>query len=145
MNQLEQTAREALAITAGLRKYLPEANDVTADIDKLNALAQGYLDLLVENKMIRLDRQGMGRLLEKSVCIPTEEYISITQLKSELESVKSGKGIANPYIVKNNLIKKLQSDRAKLVEALKFECGNRCNAELNPCNARAVLAELGES
>lgn len=29
---------------------------------------------------------------------------------------------------------------AKLVEALEFECGNRCNAEHNPCNAREALA-----
>jgi hypothetical protein len=28
-----------------------------------------------------------------------------------------------------------------LVEALKFECGNRC-AEQNPCNAKEALAEL---
>jgi hypothetical protein len=31
----------------------------------------------------------------------------------------------------------------KAIEALKFECGNRC-AEQNPCNARDVLKELGE-
>lgn len=37
---------------------------------------------------------------------------------------------------------KLKDDEAKrvagLVEALKFECGNRC-AEQNPCNAKAAL------
>jgi len=28
------------------------------------------------------------------------------------------------------------------VDALEFECGNRCNAENNPCNAREILTEL---
>lgn len=31
----------------------------------------------------------------------------------------------------------------KLVEALEFECGNRC-AEQNPCNAKEALKEIGE-
>jgi hypothetical protein len=30
---------------------------------------------------------------------------------------------------------------AKLREALEFECGGRCNAEYNPCNAREALAD----
>ncbi len=30
-----------------------------------------------------------------------------------------------------------------LVEALKFECGNRCAVQ-NPCNARDALAEIDE-
>ena len=29
-------------------------------------------------------------------------------------------------------------------EALEFECGNRCNAEYNPCNARDMIAALDE-
>ena len=28
------------------------------------------------------------------------------------------------------------------VKALEFECGNKCNAEYNPCNAREALAKL---
>jgi hypothetical protein len=30
---------------------------------------------------------------------------------------------------------------ARLREALKLECGGRCNAEYNPCNARQALAQ----
>lgn len=37
----------------------------------------------------------------------------------------------------------LKAKYQKAVEALKFECGNRC-AEQNPCNAKETLAELGE-
>jgi hypothetical protein len=32
-----------------------------------------------------------------------------------------------------------QAQNEKLREGLEFECGNRCNAENNPCNAREVL------
>lgn len=36
----------------------------------------------------------------------------------------------------------LMSDREKgLVEALEFECGNRCS-DLNPCNAKEALAKI---
>jgi hypothetical protein len=36
-----------------------------------------------------------------------------------------------------------KSSYDKAIEALKFECGNRC-AEQNPCNASDVLKELRE-
>ena len=36
----------------------------------------------------------------------------------------------------------MKEREAKLVEALKFECGNRC-AEQNPCNAKQTLKDLG--
>lgn len=39
----------------------------------------------------------------------------------------------------------LQLENQKLREALEFECGGRCNAEYNPCNAREVLQALGET
>ena len=37
------------------------------------------------------------------------------------------------------VIDELQKQNAELVEALEFECGNRCNAEYNPCSAREAL------
>ena len=45
----------------------------------------------------------------------------------------------------NNYAKEIIELTAKLdkaKEALEFECGGRCNAEYNPCNAREVLKEL---
>lgn len=38
------------------------------------------------------------------------------------------------------LIEVLAENNEKLVEALKFECGNRC-AHQNPCNAKESLAD----
>lgn len=40
-------------------------------------------------------------------------------------------------------VKQLLTNYKKVVDALKFECGNRC-ADQNPCNAKETLRELGE-
>jgi hypothetical protein len=37
--------------------------------------------------------------------------------------------------------KRDKAEVARLRDALEFECGGRCNAEYNPCNAREALAQ----
>lgn len=173
-DQLEQTAREALVITAGLRKSLPEANCLTVDIDKLNALAQGYLDLLAENEKLKsaLKLEKENNFYDKGYDTAYCESLSkITQLKSENEKLCwDNTELQALAMGTEELNKKLQSDRAKLVEGLKFYADRKnwfCGTHEMICDlvgvedcdefkgrtgaqqhggktARAVLAELGE-
>ena len=59
------------------------------------------------------------------------------QLKNETENHNQ------TYIRLTAELTDLKAKYQKAIEALKFECGNRC-AEQNPCNAKETLAELGE-
>ena len=42
-------------------------------------------------------------------------------------------------------IAKLKPDKAMLVQALQFECGQRCDPHYNPCNAREAIHKIDES
>lgn len=48
--------------------------------------------------------------------------------------------LAEMLAPKDKKILELQADNERLREALEDECGGRCNAEYNPCNARLVLS-----
>jgi hypothetical protein len=68
--------------------------------------------------------------------------------KGELDAVriKEWQDIASKYAIYEEQadvkIAELKAKLDKAKEALEFECGGRCNAEYNPCNAREVLKEL---
>lgn len=100
---LETVAREALA-----RPW-------NKSIDELQSLAQGYLDLLAENENRKLTEAAQDSAAKHQDKI-------IAQLKSENESLREEKNI----VPKENVIafleqvKKLQSDSAKLIDALKL-------------------------
>ena len=64
------------------------------------------------------------------------ENEEITKLKAEIERL-------NNYVVGGyeEMLAESQKQVQELVEALEFECGNRCNAEYNPCNAITILSK----
>jgi hypothetical protein len=70
------------------------------------------------------------------------------QARGELDAVriKEWQDIASKYAIYEEQadvkIAELTAKLDKAKEALEFECGGRCNAEYNPCNAREVLKEL---
>jgi hypothetical protein len=70
------------------------------------------------------------------------------QARGELDAVriKEWQDIASKYAIYEEQadvkIAELKAKLDKAKEALEFECGGRCNAEYNPCNAREVLKEL---
>ena len=39
-------------------------------------------------------------------------------------------------------VRELRHNRDRLMEYLERECGDRCNAEYNPCNARILLNKM---
>ena len=49
-------------------------------------------------------------------------------------------------VIEKSAYDELKTKLDVAVEALEFECGNRCAIGLNPCNARETLAKIrGES
>jgi hypothetical protein len=68
-----------------------------------------------------------------------ESYYHDYRVKFDIETKKLSRDVDN-----------LLQERGKLHEqvkyyeqALKFDCGNKCNAEYNPCNAREILKKWG--
>jgi predicted ester cyclase len=69
----------------------------------------------------------------------------IAALKVELDELKEWRTSDQSAIEhKDHEIVMLKKDRDELKAALEFECGDKCDAEYNPCNAREVLFNLNK-
>jgi hypothetical protein len=59
-----------------------------------------------------------------------------SMLEACQDSLREHMGIIN---LRDAEIERLHARVAMLSEALEFECGDRCNAEYNPCSARQAI------
>jgi hypothetical protein len=95
--------------------------------------------------LVYAGQDGYGASLKQGLEHGAKLYTS--QQPDLTEKVKEHVKFSLDLLVINAGLKnKIDALEAKLEvasKALEFECGNRCNAENNPCNAREAIKQLG--
>lgn len=111
---------------------------------------QEYINVAETAKYLGAELDGaykeLNSVIEDQSAIIAEQLLTIKALNSALggEDTCTTDNLIRICRMEET-IAQLQADNAKLRDALVFECGGRCNAEHNPCNAREVLQALGET
>ena len=69
--------------------------------------------------------------------------VDITKLKKSIDKIsKRSRERAEELDLLRTQVRELRHNRDRLMEYLERECGGKCNAEYNPCNARYLLNKI---